>query len=279
MTDGSLRTSTPLPCAADRSRWWQSSLNPPLRDWAGRRVWLVGASTGIGRALAHALHELGAQVIVSARQADALAQFCAEHPGSIACSLDVTELASVQNAAAAALQDGALDLVVYCAGHYRPMRVESWSLPEMLKHQQVNYVGALHVLDAVLPGLRARRCGHVSLVASVAGYRGLPQSLGYGPTKAALISLAQTLFLDLHEQGIGVSVINPGFVATPLTAQNDFPMPALMTPDQAAQAIVRGWSRGQFEIHFPKRFTLVLKLLALLPFWLYQRLVRRLTGL
>jgi NAD(P)-dependent dehydrogenase (short-subunit alcohol dehydrogenase family) len=113
----------------------------------------------------------------------------------------------------------------------------------------------------------------------VAGFRGLPQSLAYGPTKAALINLAETLYLDLQPHGLGVSVINPGFVETPLTAQNDFHMPALLTPAQAAQAIVQGWSRGEFEIHFPKRFTRVLKLLRLLPYRLYFPLIRQATGL
>ena len=116
-------------------------------------------------------------------------------------------------------------------------------------------------------------------MASVAGYRGLPQSLAYGPTKAALQNLADTLYLDLHELGIGVSVINPGFVATPLTAQNQFAMPALLTPDQAAVAILKGWARGAFEIHFPRRFTLWLKLMRHLPDTLYFALVRRATGL
>jgi NAD(P)-dependent dehydrogenase (short-subunit alcohol dehydrogenase family) len=152
-----------------------------------------------------------------------------------------------------------------------------------LQHQQVNYVGALYLLDALLPQLlaqaRAGQGGHLSLVSSVAGYRGLPKSLAYGPTKAALTHLAQTLYLDLHPLGLGVSVVNPGFVATPLTAQNEFRMPALITPDQAAEEMLRGWARGEFEIHFPKRFTRVLKTLGLLPDGPYFAAVRRATGL
>jgi short-subunit dehydrogenase len=139
----------------------------------------------------------------------------------------------------------------------------------------VNYLGALHLLGAVLPAMLARGAGHISLVGSVAGYRGLPQSLAYGPTKAALINLADTLYLDVHDKGIGVSIINPGFVRTPLTADNTFDMPALLTPEQAATAIVNGWQRGAFEIHFPKRFTLWLKALRVVPnrvfFYLMQR--------
>ena len=156
-------------------------------------------------------------------------------------------------------------------------------LPELLRHQQVNLTGALHLLAAVVPGLlasaQAGRAPHLSLVASVAGWRGLPQSLAYGPTKAALINLAETLFLDLRPQGVGVSVVNPGFVDTPLTRQNDFTMPALLTPEQAAQAMLRGWERGDFELHFPRRFTLWLKLLRVLPYRWYFPLVHRMTGL
>ncbi len=236
---------------------------------------MIGASTGIGRATAAALHQRGAKVVVSARKADALNSFVRQHPGSLALALDTTDGTAIQTAARQLLDLGPLDCVVYCAGHYQAMRAETLDLPDMLRHIEVNYAGALKVLDAVLPALLARGSGHISLVGSVAGYRGLPQSLAYGPTKAALINLAETLYLDLHPKGIGVSIINPGFVATPLTAGNEFDMPALLTPEQAAQAIVAGWGKGAFEIHFPKRFTLWLKLLRILPNRLFFSLVRK----
>jgi NAD(P)-dependent dehydrogenase (short-subunit alcohol dehydrogenase family) len=255
------------------------ALNPQFKEWAGRRVWLVGASSGIGRATAHALHVRGAKVFVSARGAAALADFAASHPGAVALPLDVGDPVSVQTAAAAVLAGGPLDLVLYCAGHYREMRATAFDLEQMLQHQQINYVGALHVMAAVLPDFVALGTGHLSLVSSVAGYRGLPQSLAYGPTKAALINLAETLYVDLHGSGIGVSLICPGFVDTPLTAQNRFEMPGLIKPEQAAEEILRGWRQGDFEIHFPKRFTLWMKALALLPGTLYFPLVRRFTGL
>lgn len=258
-------------------------LNPAITDWRGKRVWLVGASSGIGRAVAAQLHAQGAQVIVSARQQALLASFAHEHPGSQAVVLDVTDAQAVLDVAARLQTESPLDLVCYCAGHYTPMRADTLALPELLRHQQVNLTGALHVLAAVVPGLlasaQAGRVPHLSLVASVAGWRGLPQSLAYGPTKAALINLAETLFLDLRPQGVGVSVVNPGFVDTPLTRQNDFTMPALLTPEQAAQAMLRGWGRGAFELHFPRRFTLWLKLLRVLPYRWYFPLVHRMTGL
>lgn len=251
------------------------SLNPAINDWHGRTVWLVGASTGIGRATASLLHGRGAQVIVSARSADALAQFVADHAGARALPLDVKDRAAVRAAAQQIAQNGGLDGMVYCAGHHTPMNADAIDLDDMVRHVDINYVGALTLLDAVLPHmLRApARQPFVSLVGSVAGYGGLPTSLAYGPTKAALINLAQNLYLDLRDKGVGVSIINPGFVETPLTAKNTFPMPALQTPEQAAQHIVKGWERGAFEIHFPKRFTLGLKLLSLMPYWLYFKLV------
>jgi len=255
-------------------------LNSPMKDWRGKTVWMVGASTGIGRATASLLHGRGARVIVSARKQDALDAFVAEHPGAVAVPLDATDRNAVALATRQVLALGNLNGMVYCAGHYHAMRADTMDIPDMERHLRINYVGALYLLDAVLPHMlhTTRGAAFVSLVGSVAGYRGLPNSLAYGPTKAALINLAQTLYLDLHDKGVGVSLINPGFVETPLTAQNTFTMPALLTPAQAADAILKGWAHGAFEIHFPKRFTLWLKAMELLPAGLYFRLVRRFTG-
>ena len=254
-------------------------MNDPIANWQGQTVWLIGASSGIGQATAHALHAQGAAVVVSARSAAALNAFVDAHPGAVALPLDVSDAASVHQAAQTVFATGRLDRVLICAGTYSAMRATDYSLARMLDHQRVNYVGALHVLDAVLPYFLARRGGHISVVASVAGYRGLPQSLAYGPTKAALINLAETLYLDLQGSGVGVSLVCPGFVETPLTAQNKFNMPGLIKPDQAARQILRGWARGQFEIHFPRRFTWLMKCLACLPARLYFLLIHRLTGL
>jgi len=262
-----------------RGTGWFRSLNPPQERWAGRTVWLVGASSGIGRATATALHAQGARVVLSARTRSALDGFVAGHPGALALPLDARDPDAVRAAAQEIIAGGGLDSVVYCAGYYREMRATAFSLAEALKHNQVNYAGALNVLDAVLPHFLARRAGHISLVASVAGYRGLPKSLAYGPTKAALINLAETLYGDLRDCGIGVSLISPGFVETPLTAGNAFHMPALISPEQAAQEILKGWARGRFDIHFPKRFTRWMKVLQWLPYRVYFAVVRRFTGL
>ncbi len=254
---------------------WLTPLNPPMADWRGKTVWIVGASTGIGEATASALHGCGAHVVVSARKVQALEDFVARHPGSHAVPLDATDAGAVQTATASLLSAGPLDCVVYCAGHYNAMRAMAMDSTDMRRHMEVNYVGALHLLQATVEPLLKQGHGHISLVGSVAGYRGLPNSLAYGPTKAALINLAETLYLDLHSKGLGVSIINPGFVQTPLTANNDFDMPALLTPQQAAQAILKGWAKGDFEIHFPKRFTLWLQALRLMPDRWYFALAKR----
>jgi NAD(P)-dependent dehydrogenase (short-subunit alcohol dehydrogenase family) len=257
-------------------------LNPPITSWHGRVAWLVGASSGIGLALAQALHARGATVVVSGRSAAPLAAFAARHAGAQALRLDATERLAVQAAADALLaQHGRLDFVWFGAAVYQPMGALDFDLDVALHHQAVNVGAALHVVGAVLPALRAQaaagRPAHLSLVASVAGYRALPKALAYGPTKAALDHLAQSLHLDLAAHGVGVSLVNPGFVRTPLTAGNDFHMPALMEPDEAAERMLRGWARGRFEIHFPRRFTLLLKALRCLPTGPYETLVRRAT--
>ena len=256
------------------------ALNPRISDWTGCVVWLVGASSGIGLATARQLHDRGATVVVSARNAAAVEAFESSHPGSLGIALDATDRDAMKQAAERIVaRCGRIDFALYCAGHYAPMRASSYDLDEMLRHESVNYVGALYLLDAVLPVLIRQKSGHLSLVSSVAGYRGLPNSLAYGPTKAALINLAQTLYLDLHPLGIGVSVICPGFVATPLTARNEFKMPALIQPEEAAREMLAGWAAGRFEIHFPKRFTRVLKALRHVGDGLYFHVIRRFTGL
>lgn len=258
-------------------RRWGAPLNAPIQDWRGRRVWLVGASSGIGLACAKALHAAGAHVLVSARDLGTLSEWAATCKSQglpvELLSLDVTDALQVKYVARQVAAGGKLDFVLYCAGHYRAQRATEFDLNDMLRHQDVNYNGLLRVLDAVLPMFLQQGSGHISVVSSVAGWRGLPNGLAYGPTKAAVTHVAETLYMDLQDKGIGVSVVNPGFVATPLTAQNNFQMPALITPEQAATAMLAGWAEGLFDIHFPKRFTSWLKLMRLLPYRVYLSLI------
>jgi NAD(P)-dependent dehydrogenase (short-subunit alcohol dehydrogenase family) len=257
-------------------RRWGAPLNPPMVGWQGKRVWLIGASSGIGLACAKALHDAGANVVISARNVGALSEWAEQSqqqgPSMTLLPLDVTDALQVRDAMRQVSAQGPMDMLLYCAGHYRAHRATNFDLTDMLRHQEVNY-------NAALPVLLQQGFGHVSVVSSVAGWRGLPNGLAYGPTKAAVTHLAETMYMDLQDKGIGVSLINPGFVATALTAQNNFQMPALISPEAAAKAMLQGWAEGSFDIHFPKRFTWWLKLLRLLPYRLYFALVRRFTGL
>lgn len=249
--------------------------NPTITDWRGKRVWLVGASSGIGAAMARELAGRGARVALSARSADKLAALAIQDALLLPC--DATETAGLAAARIALLNAwGGVDLVIYLAGDYVPMRADDFDLDVAEKVITVNFNGAMRLAATVLPDLHPG--GGIAFVASVAGYRGLPKALCYGPGKAALIHFAEVLHLDLLPRGIGVWVINPGFVSTQLTAKNDFTMPALLTPEQAAIAAVDGFRRADFEIDFPKRFTRLMKLLAHLPYRWYFPLIRRSTG-
>ena len=250
-------------------------MNPKIIDWQGRRVWLLGASSGIGAALARDLAGRGARLALSARSSDKLRALNIANALLLPC--DATDCASLAGARKSLLAAwGGVDLVVYLAGDYVPMRAANFDLALAEKVVAINFNGAMRLAATILGDLPVG--GGIAFVASVAGYRGLPKALAYGPGKAALIHFAECLHLDLAPQGIGVWVVNPGFVATPLTAQNDFKMPALLSPEQAASEVVHGLAAGHFEIHFPKRFTRVMKLLALLPYRWYFPLIRRFTG-
>ncbi|MEO8038604.1 MAG: SDR family NAD(P)-dependent oxidoreductase [Betaproteobacteria bacterium] len=258
------------------------SLNAPISDWTAQRVWVVGASSGIGAAVAQALLARGARVALSARRREPLDQLVASAPDgrALALPLDVTQVDTVA-AAHRALVDtwGGADVVIVVAGSYTPMRAWELDLQTARSMVEVNVMGVLNVLASIVPVFVSRGSGHIGIVSSVAGYSGLPQALIYGPTKAALLNLAEALYIDLAPRGVGVHVVSPGFVKTPLTAGNAFTMPALITAEEAADHTVRGFERGEFETHFPKRFTRLLKLLRLLPYALYFPLIRKITGL
>ena len=254
-------------------------MNDRIEDWSGKRVWLLGASSGIGAALGTLLLARGASVAFSARNAARLAELAGDAEGALVLPCDAADEASLHAAWEGLLAAwGGIDVALYVAGDYLPMR--AWQLDAARARQMtaVNFGGAVSFAACVVPQLLRQGSGQIGFVASVAGYRGLPKSLIYGPTKAALINFAEALYLDLEPKGIGVRVINPGFVATPLTARNDFAMPALLTPEEAAQQTIAGFASGAFEIHYPKRFTLVLKVLAHLPYRVYFPLIRRFTG-
>ncbi len=255
-------------------------MNTPIKDWRGLRVWVVGASSGIGAETARLLLGRGAKVVLSARNPEGLHQIAADNLNALALPLDITRHEELVSARTRIMEHwGDIDLVLVVAGTYNKMRADNFDLALANKLIDTNLRGTLNCLDAVLPTLLKQGRGGIGIVASVAGLSGLPQALIYGPTKAALINLCESLYLDLRPRGINVYLINPGFVATPLTAGNDFAMPALISAETAARELVRGIERGEFNIHFPKRFTNWLRLLRLLPYRWYFSIIHKVTGL
>jgi NAD(P)-dependent dehydrogenase (short-subunit alcohol dehydrogenase family) len=243
-------------------------------------AWITGGGTGIGRALALRLAADGWQVVVSGRRPEPLAETAGNSPGTIhTCPLDVTDVAAVRRAVTdIEAKHGPITLAVLNAGMYQAVKLDNFKAELMAEHMKVNYQGVVNGMDALLPSMRKRKAGHVVLVASVAGYRGLPLASGYGPTKAALINLAESLKHMFEKEGLTISVCNPGFVETPLTEGNHFPMPFLMKVDDAAAALQRGIYERKFEIAFPTRFVLILKFFRCMPYWIYFPLIRRMTG-
>ncbi|NYS24313.1 SDR family NAD(P)-dependent oxidoreductase [Rhodobacteraceae bacterium 2376] len=241
-----------------------------MRDWTGKRYWLVGASEGLGRALAQRMSHAGAHLVLSARDRDRLEVLAAELPGPVdVVPCDVADRASVQAAAAAA---GDLDGVVFLAGVYWPFGAKDWDAEKAETMLDVNFTGAARVLGTVVPGFVARGRGHVVLTGSLAGFRGLPGSIGYGSSKAGLMHLAESMHADLRGTGVEVQLANPGFIRTRLTDKNAFHMPFLMEPDQAAAEMFALMSGTRFKRSFPGLFSLVFRGAQFLPDALYYRL-------
>ncbi|MFN3616272.1 MAG: SDR family NAD(P)-dependent oxidoreductase [Rubrimonas sp.] len=242
-------------------------------------AWVTGASAGIGRATVLALADRGWTVHATARKADALAELAAERPGLIVPQPgDVTDRARMAQIVAAIEADRPIALAILNAGVYLPMRAQEFDADKFERTFAVNVGGVANALDPLLAAMIARRRGHVALTASVAGYRGLPRAAAYSATKAALIAMAEALAFDLIDLNVRISVINPGFVKTEATAVNDFEMPFLMTPEQAAARIVGGLERPGFEIRFPTRFALILRALGALPNRAYFAVMRKAMG-
>ena len=241
-----------------------------MRDWAGKTYWLVGASEGLGRALAGRLSRAGVRLILSARSTDRLEDLAQALPGPVrVVACDVSDRASV---AAAARDAGDIDGMVFLAGAYWPFGAGAWDADQAEVMADVNFTGALRVLGQVVPGFVARDRGHIVLTGSLAGFRGLPGSIGYGSSKAGLMHLAESIHADLRGTGVQVQLANPGFIRTRLTDKNQFHMPFLMEPDTAAQAMFEHMSGTAFKRSFPWLFSLVFRGSQFLPDGLYYRL-------
>ena len=239
---------------------------------------ITGVSAGIGAALARKLLADGHHVTGIARRQDRLDALSSEFPKFLGITCDVTQ----KDALAAAIDQaedthGAINTMVLNAGIYTPQDGKSPDVDVFRQHMEVNYMGVVYGLAPVIPRMVDRRSGHLVIMASVSGWMGLPKAAAYGPTKAALISLAESLWFDLNPQGIKVQVVNPGFVETEATAVNDFEMPGLMSPEAAANALIKGMDSNDFEITFPKGFTRMMRMLKYLPYGIYFNLVSKRT--
>jgi len=241
-----------------------------MKEWQGKRYWLVGASDGLGAALAHQLSRSGVEVILSARSEDKLANLVAELPGR--ARYRVMDVTSEEDIAAAVAEIGEIDGLVYLAGAYWPFGAKEWEADHGVTMADVNFTGLLRVLGQVVPTMVARDHGHIVITSSLTAYRGLPGSIGYTASKAATLSLAECMHADLRKTGVQVQVINPGFIKTQLTDKNDFKMPFLMEPEKAAREVYEHMCGDSFKRDFPYGFSLLFRMGRFLPDWLYYKL-------
>lgn len=242
-------------------------------------ILITGASSGIGAALAEACCARGDHVSGLARRAERLEAMAARLPGFTGLAVDASDSTACQAAISdAAAARGVIDTAILNAGIYIPQDGKAIDPAVYRQHMEINYMGVVNGLAAVVPAMVERGRGHIVIVASVTGWRGLPKAAAYGPTKAALISLAESLAFDLVPAGIKVQVVSPGFVDTEATAVNDFEMPGLVSAERAAEEILNGMKRDIFEIAFPKAFTRTVRLLSLMPWRRYFSIIRKRTG-
>ena len=233
-------------------------------------VWITGGGSGIGKALALSFARDNWRVIISGREQKKLDRVCELSPNIINMVCDIRDLGAVKHCVETI---GAPDLAILNAGEYNPGPTVKSSIDDFRGIMEVNYFGTLNCIKTLLSVFKSRR-GHICVVASLAGYRGLPNSSGYGPSKAALISVCESLHSELQSSAVTIQLINPGFVRSRLTAQNDFTMPFLIEPEEAAAEIRKGIKKKKFEIAFPGPFVRRMKILRVLPYWLYFRLMR-----
>ncbi len=242
-----------------------------------KKIWITGASSGIGKAVAEKFAAEGWKVAVSARRKELL-QDMAKDQNISSFPLDVTDRSQINSVFQNILKEfGNIDICLFSSGTYEPKDEQNID-PDKIKNViNVNFLGVIDCVKAVEEYFKNKKTGHISIVSSIAGYRGLPNSSGYGPSKAALTNFCESIYFDFKKFGVRVSVISPGFIKTPLTDKNEFPMPFLKTVDYAANQIFNGLVKSNaFEIHFPKGLTLTLKFLRILPYKLYLFLVDKL---
>ena len=241
-----------------------------MTDWVGKRYWLVGASEGLGREVAFSLSRAGAELVVSARSEDRLKALVDELPGkAIYAVLDVSDRDQVRRVGG---EIGPVDGLVYLAGLYWPTKSANWDFDEVDAMSDVNFMGAQRCVGAVIGDMVERDSGHIVLTGSLSGFRGLPGAIGYGASKAAVMYLAESMQADLRKTGVRIQLINPGFVRTRLTDKNDFKMPFIMEPEDAAREFFDHMNSNDFKKSFPMMFSWLFRLSQFLPDWAYYRI-------
>tara|TARA_B100000575_G_scaffold286569_1_gene283538 strand:+ start:3175 stop:3927 length:753 start_codon:yes stop_codon:yes gene_type:complete len=239
-----------------------------------KKVWITGASSGIGKAVAEKFAKEGWIVAISARRREILEEM-SNNDKIFSYPLDVTNQDQVNNTFNKIIEDfGRLDLCIFSSGTYDPKNEKSIDVDKIKNVINVNFIGVVNCVKSVEKNFKQKKSGQISIVSSIAGYRGLPNSSGYGPSKAALTNFAESIYFDFKKFNVNVSVISPGFIKTPLTDKNEFSMPFLETPEFAAKKIYNGLIKNKsFEIHFPKPLTLLLKFFRILPYKIYLFLI------
>ena len=242
-----------------------------------KKIWITGASSGIGRAVAEKFAKEGWKVAISARRKEILDEM-AKNPNIFSFPLDVTKEDQVNEVFSKIMENFKyLDICFFCSGTYNPKYEQKIDAKKIKSTMDTNFLGTVHCVKSVESFFKNKKSGQISIVSSVAGYRGLPNSSGYGPSKAALTNFAESIYFDFKKYNVKISVISPGFIKTPLTDKNEFKMPFLRSTEFAAEKIYTGLVNSKsFEIDFPKQLTLTLKFLRILPYKLYLFLVERL---
>ena len=239
-----------------------------------KKIWITGASSGIGKALAEKFAAEGWKVAASARRKEILDEM-SNNKNISSFPLDVTNQAQVNEVFSKIISnfDG-LDLCVFSSGTYDPKLEKGINIKQNKFVMETNFFGVLYCIKSVEKYFKDKKNGHISIVSSIAAYRGLPNSSGYGPSKAALTNLSESLYFDFKKYGVRISLVSPGFIKTPLTDKNDFPMPFIKSPEFAAEKMFNGLTKSKaFEIHFPKTLTILLKFLRILPYRIYLFLI------
>ena len=239
-----------------------------------KKIWITGASSGIGKALAEKFASEGWKVAVSARRKEILDEM-SSHENIFSYPLDVTNQDQIKISFEKIIEDfNGLDLCVFSSGTYDPKLEQEINVKQNKFVMETNFFGVLYCVNAVENYFKNKKNGHISIVSSVAAYRGLPNSSGYGPSKAALTNLTESLYFDFKKHNVRISLVSPGFIKTPLTDKNEFPMPFIKSPEFAAEKMFNGLTKSKaFEIHFPKALTILLKIFRVLPYKIYLFLI------